>query len=223
MEAYCVKCKEKREMVTPEAVFTVTGTPGTRGVCPVCETNMFRMGKTDAHAGLTPPENTKRKKKKEKPRKGKLVIVESPAKARTIGRYLGKEYKVVASVGHVRDLLKSKLSVDLENNFEPTYRIPNEKREIVKEIKKLGAEAEEIYLATDLDREGEAIAWHLVESAELDPERTKRVVFHEITRAAIEEAFTSPAAINMDLVNAQQGRRIVDRLVGFQISPILWK
>lgn len=223
MEAYCVKCKEKREMVTPEAVFTVTGTPGTRGVCPVCATNMFRMGKTDAHAGLTPPENTKRKKKKEKPRKGKLVIVESPAKARTISRYLGKEYKVVASVGHVRDLLKSKLSVDLENNFEPTYRIPNEKREVVKEIKKLGAEAEEIYLATDLDREGEAIAWHLLESAELDPERTKRVVFHEITRSAIEEAFAKPVAINMNLVDAQQGRRIVDRLVGFQISPILWK
>ena len=223
MEAYCVKCKEKREMVTPEAVFTVTGTPGTRGVCPVCDTNMFRMGKTDAHAGLTPPEKTKRNKKKEKPRKGKLVIVESPAKARTIGRYLGKEYKVVASVGHIRDLLRSKLSVDIENNFEPTYRIPNDKREVVKEIKKLGAEAEEIYLATDLDREGEAIAWHLLESAELDPERTKRVVFHEITRAAIEEAFANPAVINMDLVTAQQGRRVVDRLVGFQISPILWK
>ena len=222
MEAYCVKCKEKREMVTPEAVFTATGTPGTRGVCPECGTNMFRMGKTDAHTGLTPPESTRRNNKREKPRKGKLVIVESPAKARTIGRYLGKEYKVVASVGHVRDLLKSKLSVDLENNFEPTYRIPNDKRDVVKEIKKLGAEAEEIYLATDLDREGEAIAWHLMESAELDPERTKRVVFHEITRSAIQEAFANPATINMDLVNAQQGRRVVDRLVGFQISPILW-
>ncbi len=222
MEAYCVKCKDKRDMLTPDPVFTATGTPGTRGVCPECGTNMFRMGKTDAHAGLTPPENTRRNSKKVKPRRGKLVIVESPAKARTIGRYLGKEYKVVASVGHVRDLLKSKLSVDLENNFEPTYRIPNDKRDVVKEIKKLGAEAEEIYLATDLDREGEAIAWHLMESAELEPERTKRVVFHEITREAIEEAFAKPAKINMDLVNAQQGRRIVDRLVGFQISPILW-
>jgi len=210
-------------MVSPEAVFTATGTPGTRGTCPVCGTNMFRMGKTAAHEGLIPPENTSRNNKKEKPRQGNLVIVESPAKARTIGRYLGKDFKVVASIGHVRDLLKSKLSVDIDNNFEPTYRIPNDKRDVVKEIKKLGQEAEEIYLATDLDREGEAIAWHLLESAELDPERTKRVVFQEITRSAIHEAFANPAALNMDLVDAQQGRRVVDRLVGFQISPILWE
>ena len=223
MEAYCVKCKEKRALVEPEAVFTVTGTPGTRGSCPVCGTKMFRMGKTDAHVGLTPPENTKRKQVAVKPRQGKLVIVESPAKARTIGHFLGKDYKVVASVGHVRDLLKSKLSVDIDNDFEPTYRIPNDKRDVVKEIKQLGEEAEEIYLATDLDREGEAIAWHLLESAELDPERTQRVVFHEITRSAIEEAFSHPAPLNMDLVDAQQGRRVVDRLVGFQISPILWE
>jgi len=223
LEAYCVKCKEKREMAMPEAVFTATSTPATKGVCSVCETKMFRMGRTDAHAGLTPPENTRRTDKKKKPRKGKLVIVESPAKARTIGRYLGQDFKVVASVGHIRDLLKSRLSVDIENNFEPTYRIPNDKRAVVKEIKKLGQEAEEIYLATDLDREGEAIAWHLLQSAELDPERTKRVVFHEITRAAIEKAFATPAELNMDLVDAQQGRRVVDRLVGFQISPILWE
>lgn len=222
MKAYCVKCKEKREMVSPTAVFTATGTPGTRGTCSVCGTNMFRMGKTEAHEGLDPPETTKRNTKKEKPRSGKLVIVESPAKARTISRYLGKEYKVTASVGHIRDLLKSKLSVDLENNFEPRYRVPNEKRDVVKELIKLGKEAEEIYLATDLDREGEAIAWHLMEAAELDPERTKRVVFHEITRSAIESAFAAPVGINMNLVNAQQGRRVVDRLVGFQITPILW-
>ncbi|MCK4489998.1 MAG: type I DNA topoisomerase, partial [Anaerolineales bacterium] len=209
-------------MVSPTAVFTATGTPGTRGTCSVCGTNMFRMGKTEAHEGMTPPENTKRKTKKEKPRSGKLVIVESPAKARTISRYLGKEYKVTASVGHIRDLLKSKLSVDLESNFEPRYRVPNEKRDVVKELIKLGKEAEEIYLATDLDREGEAIAWHLMEAAELDPERTKRVVFHEITRSAIESAFADPIGINMNLVNAQQGRRVVDRLVGFQITPILW-
>ena len=183
---------------------------------------MFRMGKTEAHEGLTPPENTKRKPAK-KPRKGKLVVVESPAKARTIGRFLGKDYKVVASVGHVRDLLKSRLSVDIEDNFEPSYRIPNDKRDIVKEIKKYGAEAAEIYLATDLDREGEAIAWHLMESAELEPDLTKRVVFHEITRSAIQDAFSHPVSLNMDLVDAQQGRRIVDRLVGFQISPILWE
>ena len=222
MEAYCVKCKEKREMNSPQAVFTKTGTPGTSGTCSVCGTKMFRMGKTEAHQGLTPPEITKRVTKK-KPRNGKLVIVESPAKARTIGRFLGKDYKVVASVGHVRDLLKSRLSVDIENNFEPSYRIPNDKRAIVKEIKKYGAEAEEIYLATDLDREGEAIAWHLMESADLEPELTRRVVFHEITRSAIQEAFAHPLSLNMDLVDAQQGRRVVDRLVGFQISPILWE
>jgi len=181
------------------------------------------MGKTEAHEGLTPPENTKRKAKEPKPRKGKLVIVESPAKARTIGRYLGDDYKVVASFGHVRDLLRSKLSIDIENNFEPSYRVPNDKRKIVKEIKKLGAEAEEIFLATDLDREGEAIAWHLIESAELETELTKRVVFTEITREAIEKAFENPEILDMKLVNAQQGRRIVDRLVGFQISPILWE
>jgi len=223
LKAYCVKCKEKHEMESTTAVFTATGTPGTRGTCSVCGTNMFLMGKTEAHEGMVPPENTKRKTKKEKPRRGKLVIVESPAKARTINRYLGKDYKVVASVGHVRDLLKSRLSVDIENNFEPSYRVPNDKRAVVKEIKQLGREAEEIYLATDLDREGEAIAWHLLEAAELDPERTKRVVFHEITRESIEEAFANPAVLNMNLVNAQQGRRIVDRLVGFQISPILWE
>ena len=223
MEAYCVKCKEKREMGSAEAVFTKTGTPATRGVCSICGTKMFRMGKTEAHEGLTPPENTKRKAKEPKPRKGKLVIVESPAKARTIGRYLGDDYKVVASFGHVRDLLRSKLSIDIENNFEPSYRVPNDKRKIVKEIKKLGAEAEEIFLATDLDREGEAIAWHLIESAELETELTKRVVFTEITREAIEKAFENPEILDMKLVNAQQGRRIVDRLVGFQISPILWE
>jgi len=210
-------------MGSAEAVFTKTGTPATRGVCSVCGTKMFRMGKTEAHEGLTPPENTKRKAKEPKPRKGKLVIVESPAKARTIGRYLGDDYKVVASFGHVRDLLRSKLSIDIENNFEPSYRVPNDKRKIVKEIKKLGAEAEEIFLATDLDREGEAIAWHLIESAELETELTKRVVFTEITREAIEKAFENPEILDMKLVNAQQGRRIVDRLVGFQISPILWE
>lgn len=183
---------------------------------------MFRMGRTEAHQGMEPPENTKRTKKK-KERNGKLVIVESPAKARTIGRYLGDEYRVKASVGHIRDLLKSKLSVDVENDFEPRYRVPNEKREVVKEIKKEAEGAEEIYLATDLDREGEAIAWHLMESADLNPDLTKRVVFHEITRSAIRDAFENPVGLNMDLVDAQQGRRILDRLVGYKISPILWK
>lgn len=210
-------------MVDPQAVFTATGTPGTKGTCEICGTNMYRMGKTEAHEGMTPPENTSRKRKKKKPRKGKLVVVESPAKARTIGRFLGDDYQVTASVGHVRDLLRSKLSVDVDNNFEPRYRIPNEKRDVVKEIKAKAERAEEIYLATDLDREGEAIAWHLMESADLEPELTKRVVFHEITRPAIEQAFGQPVGLNMNLVDAQQGRRILDRLVGFTISPILWE
>jgi DNA topoisomerase-1 len=182
------------------------------------------MGRTPAHQGMTPPPASQRKrKKKTTPRKGKLVIVESPAKARTIGRYLGKEYKVEASVGHVRDLLRSQLSVDVENNFEPKYRVPNEKRPVVKELKKLASQAEEIYLATDLDREGEAIAWHLMEAAEIEPERTKRVVFHEITKPAIDEAFSHPREINMKMVDAQQARRILDRLVGYSLSPILWR
>jgi DNA topoisomerase-1 len=224
LEAYCVKCKEKREMQNPNAEFTASGTAGTRGTCPVCGTTMFRMGRTPAHEGLTPPPPSARKrKKKEQPRKGKLVIVESPAKARTIGRYLGKGFKVEASVGHVRDLLRSQLSVDVENDFAPKYRVPNEKRPVVKELKKLAAQAEEIYLATDLDREGEAIAWHLMEAAEIEPERAKRVVFHEITKPAIDEAFAHPREINMQMVDAQQARRILDRLVGYSLSPILWR
>ena len=221
MEAYCVKCKTKREMLNPNAEFTSTGTPGTRATCPVCGTTLYRMGKTDAHEGMVAPPKAPRKKKEIK-REGKLVIVESPAKARTIERYLGKGYKVEASVGHVRDLLRSQLSVDVDNSFEPKYRVPNEKRKIVKELMKKAAKAEQIYLATDLDREGEAIAWHLMEAAEIKPELAKRVVFNEITKDAIQEAFSKPREINMDLVNAQQARRILDRLVGYSLSPILW-
>jgi len=153
---------------------------------------------------------------------GRLVIVESPAKARTVGRFLGRDYDVRASIGHVRDLLRSKLSVDLDNDFAPTYRIPNEKRAVVKELKEAAAQASEIYLATDPDREGEAIAWHLLEAAEIPRERAKRVVFHEITQHAIAEAFANTRDIDMKLVNAQQARRILDRLVGYQISPLLW-
>lgn len=220
LKAYCVKCKTKREMENPQAEFTSSGTPGTRGTCPVCGTTMFRMGRTPAHEGMTPPEVTRKKTNR---RSGKLVIVESPAKARTVGRFLGKDFKVKASVGHIRDLLRSQLSVDVENDFTPKYRVPNEKRPVVKEIKKLVKSAEEIYLATDPDREGEAIAWHLMESAEMDPQRTQRVVFHEITDPAVAEAFSHPREINMDLVDAQQARRILDRLVGYQISPLLWE
>ena len=187
MEAYCFKCKAKREISQPEATFTSSGTPTTRGICPVCGTALFRMGRTPAHEGLTAPEtaSTPRKQVKSTRRKGKLVIVESPAKIKTVGRYLGKEYQVAASVGHVRDLLKSQLSVDVEHDFQPKYRVPNEKRDLIKKIKAQAEAAEEIYLATDPDREGEAIAWHLMEAAEFDPERTRRVVFNEITKPAI--------------------------------------
>jgi DNA topoisomerase I len=220
LEAYCVKCKTKREMTEPQAVFTDNATPATRGVCPVCGTSMFRMGRTDAHEGMIPP---KRGAQSRARRKGKLVIVESPAKARTVGRFLGKEFTVKASVGHVRDLLRSQLSVDVENNFSPKYRVPNEKRPVVKELKSLAKNAAEVYLATDPDREGEAIAWHLMESAEINPEVARRVVFHEITDAAVAEAFSHPREINMDLVDAQQARRVLDRLVGYSLSPLLWR
>jgi DNA topoisomerase-1 len=191
----------------------------TRGTCPVCSTGLYRMGRTEAHAGITPVKKIKAPPE----RKGKLVIVESPAKAKTVGRFLGKGYTVRASVGHVRDLLRSELSVDVENDFRPKYRVPNEKRPVVKELKELAKQAEEIYLATDPDREGEAIAWHLMESAEIIPDITKRVVFHEITQSAINEAFSHPREINMDLVDAQQARRVLDRLVGYNLSPLLWE
>jgi DNA topoisomerase I len=182
------------------------------------------MGRTPAHVGITPPETAPRTKQvKATRRKGKLVIVESPAKVKTVGRYLGKDYQVAASVGHVRDLLKSQLSVDVDHDFQPKYRVPNEKRDVVKKIKNMAEGAEEIYLATDPDREGEAIAWHLMEAAEFDPERTQRVVFNEITKPAIEAAFSHPRKIDMCLVDAQQARRILDRLVGYSLSPILWR
>ncbi len=219
MEAYCMKCKTKREIQDPVAGFNAKSSAVTTGICPVCGTKLYRMGKTEAHADLIPPP----KPEKVEVREGKLVIVESPAKAKTVGRYLGKGYTVRASVGHVRDLLKSQLSVDVENNFEPKYRVPNEKKLVVKELKLLAKKAEEIFLATDPDREGESISWHLLEAAQIDPARTKRVVFHEITAPAVAEAFSHPRDINMDLVNAQQARRVLDRLVGYSISPILWE
>ncbi len=221
MKAYCVKCREKREIQDPVAEYNAAGAPVTIGTCSVCGTKVYRMGRTEAHEGIPKPKVTRKKKKVE--RKGKLVIVESPAKAKTVGRFLGKGYTVRASVGHVRDLLRSKLSVDVENDFEPRYRVPNEKRDVVKELKKLAGKAEEIYLATDPDREGEAIAWHLIEAADIEEKRSNRVVFHEITEDAVEHAFANPRTIDMDLVDAQQARRILDRLVGYGISPILWK
>src|SRR5512147_2592241 len=219
MEAYCMKCKTKREVKDPVASFNAKGSPVTIGICPICGTKLYKMGRTDAHAGMTPPP----KPEKVVVRDGKLVIVESPAKAKTVGRFLGKGYTVRASVGHVRDLLKSQLSVDVDNNFTPKYRVPNEKKSVVKELKHLAQTAEEVYLATDPDREGESISWHLMEASEIEPERARRVTFHEITEPAIHEAFANPRAINMDLVNAQQARRVLDRLVGYSISPILWE
>ncbi|MEK7327603.1 MAG: DNA topoisomerase, partial [Chloroflexota bacterium] len=231
MEAYCFKCKAKREIQNPAAGFNAKGGPVTTGVCGVCGTKLYRMGNTEAHAGLEKPviERTAStasrngaKPAKAVKRAGKLVIVESPAKAKTVQRFLGRGYQVRASVGHIRDLLRSQLSVDVENDFAPKYRVPNEKRTVVKEIKNQAATAQEVYLATDPDREGEAISWHLLEAAEIDPQIVKRVVFHEITQPAIAEAFAHPREIDMRLVNAQQARRILDRLVGYSLSPLLW-
>jgi DNA topoisomerase I len=216
VEAYCMKCKTKREINDPLATFNAASAPVTKGICGVCGTTLYRIGKTPAHEGLVVPEKINK-------RSGKLVIVESPAKAKTVGRFLGKGYTVRASVGHIRDLLRSQLSVDVDNNFAPKYRVPNEKKAVVKELKQLSKEAEEIFLATDPDREGEAISWHLMEAAAIEPKLARRVVFHEITEHAINEAFSNPRKIDMDLVNAQQARRVLDRLVGYSISPILWE
>jgi DNA topoisomerase-1 len=226
LEAYCVRCRQKRPLANPEPIFTKGGTPATAGTCPVCGTRLVRMGRTPAHDGLQAPEIDRqaRAAAKNKARRGraKLVIVESPAKARTVGRFLGKGYRVMASVGHVRDLLKSRLSVDVDNGFEPEYRVPKEKREVVKSLKSEVARSHEVFLATDPDREGEAIAWHLLEAASIEPDQARRVVFHEITEPAVREAFDHPRGIDMHLVDAQQARRILDRLVGYNLSPILW-
>ena len=236
--AYCLKCREKRSLQNAEPVYTVAGAPATRGKCPVCGTTMVKMGLTEAHASVLKPERKpkdkptpsgagKRARKERSPIRlapgTRLVIVESPAKARTVGRFLGQLYHVEASVGHVRDLLRSKLSVDVENGFAPTYTVPKEKREVVQRLKGAAEQAAQVYLATDPDREGEAIAWHVMAAAAIPGEIAQRVVFHEITDAAIREAFGHPRDLDMDLVNAQQARRILDRLVGYKISPLLWR
>ena len=153
-----------------------------------------------------------------------LVIVESPAKAKTIEKFLGKDFKVVSSFGHIRDLSKkNNLGVDIENGFKPEYIIPDDKKKVVSELRKQAGSASLVWIASDEDREGEAIAWHLAQVLDLPTEKTKRIVFHEITREAIEKAISSPRGINLSLVNAQQARRVLDRLVGYEISPILWK
>lgn len=152
-----------------------------------------------------------------------LVIVESPAKAKTIERYLGKKYEVKASMGHVRDLPKSQMGVDVENNYKPKYITIRGKGEVLKELRKAAKKAKKVYLAADPDREGEAIAWHLAHILNIDEESECRVVFNEITKDAVKESFKQPRAIDLDLVDAQQARRILDRLVGYNISPLLWK
>jgi len=152
-----------------------------------------------------------------------LVIVESPAKAKTIEKFLGKDFRVVSSFGHVRDLAKKNLGIDIKNDFSPQYEIPKEKAKVVGELRKAAAESRNIWIASDEDREGEAIAWHLARVLNLDLNTTKRIVFHEITKDAISDAIMHPRLVDMNLVNSQQARRILDRLVGFEISPVLWK
>src|SRR5437870_10861058 len=151
-----------------------------------------------------------------------LVIVESPAKAKTINKYLGTDYVVKASMGHVRDLPSKGMGVDLKT-FVPEYEILESRGKVVSELKKLAKDAPDIYLATDLDREGEAIAWHLQQALGIPDERVKRVIFNAITKAEIQKAFAKPRGIDIDRVNAQQARRILDRIVGYEISPLLWK
>ncbi len=152
-----------------------------------------------------------------------LVIVESPAKAKTIEKFLGKDFTVKSSFGHIRDLSKKNFGIDIENGYTPQYIIPDDKKKVVEDLKKAAGKAETVWLASDEDREGEAIAWHLYDVLEIEPGKVRRIVFHEITREAILKAIENPRTINMELVNAQQARRILDRLVGFELSPVLWK
>ena len=152
-----------------------------------------------------------------------LVIVESPAKAKTIEKFLGNDYKVLSSYGHIRDLKKKEFSIDVANGYQPTYEIPEDKKKLVKELKSEAKKADMVWLASDEDREGEAISWHLFEVLGLDPEKTKRIVFHEITKTAILKAIENPRDIDVNLVNAQQARRVLDRIVGFELSPVLWR
>jgi DNA topoisomerase-1 len=152
-----------------------------------------------------------------------LLIVESPAKAKTIGKYLGKDFEVKSSFGHIRDLEKEGMGIDVENGFTPRYSVSADKKKIVSELKSQAKKASEVWLATDEDREGEAISWHLCEVLDLEPALTKRIVFHEITKSAIQKAVENPRIVDMNLVNAQQARRVLDRIVGFEISPVLWR
>jgi DNA topoisomerase-1 len=152
-----------------------------------------------------------------------LLIVESPAKAKTIEKILGTDFQVKSCFGHIRDLEKAGMGIDVEKNFEPRYIVPEDKQKVVNELKSLAKKSGEVWLATDEDREGEAISWHLCEVLGLDPKTTKRIVFHEITKPAIQAAVQNPRTLDMNLVMAQQARRILDRIVGFELSPVLWR
>ena len=152
-----------------------------------------------------------------------LVIVESPAKAKTIEKFLGKEFKVESSFGHIADLPSKELGVDVEGDFKPKYEVSKDKKPLVKKLRELAKKAETVWLASDEDREGEAIAWHLAETLKLDKAKTKRIVFHEITKTAIQKAVLNPRSIDYDLVDAQQARRVLDRIVGYELSPVLWR
>ena len=246
MEAFCFKCRGKHELLNPKPIFFANGSPATQGTCSNCgNEKVYKMGRTPEHEGLTPPVvERKPRVKKEKPAgdgakttKGKrttavgrasgssgpLVIVESPTKAKTIGKFLGRQYMVRPSVGHIRDLPKSRLGVDVEHDFEPSYIVPMDKRKTVKELKELAKAATEVWLATDPDREGEAISWHLHKALEneIGDKPVHRVEFHEITQDAISRAFAEPREVNMNRVDAQQARRILDRLVGYNLSPLV--
>src|SRR4051812_45119433 len=152
-----------------------------------------------------------------------LLIVESPAKAKTIEKILGSDFTVKSCYGHIRDLEKDDMGIDVKNNYLPRYKVPPDKEKVVKELKQLSKKTDEVWLATDEDREGEAISWHLCEVLGLDPTSTKRIVFHEITKPAINNAVNNPRTVDMNLVNAQQARRVLDRIVGFELSPVLWR
>ena len=159
---------------------------------------------------------------KKKTKKKILVIVESPSKAKTIGKFLGSNYKVTASVGHVRDLPKSKLGIDIDNNFEPQYISIRGKGDLIKALKKEAKDASKIYLATDPDREGEAISWHLMQALKTDPAKMHRITFNEVTKTAVKASIKQARELDMNLVDAQQARRMLDRMVGYTISPLLW-
>lgn len=247
IEGYCVKCRQKRHLASPQPVFLgKQGRPATRGQCPECGTAITHFGRTPEHDELVPPEQpaapekpakvTKRAaparaKKQAAPavpqadrEKGpKMVIVESPTKARTMSRFLGDRFDVQASVGHIRDLPQNRMGVDIEHDFAPRYVIPAGKKEIVKRLQAKAARASEVFLASDPDREGEAIAWHLAEALErqLREIPVRRVEFHEITQDAIRQAFEHPREIDLQRVDAQQARRILDRVVGYTLSPLL--